>query len=303
MIRRVILPLLLLGLVIPGSAHAQDVWRGSYPEGPAWIDGTLYWAEMGADKVMRWDGTDPEPAWQKAGCGPTAIARYRQDLFAVLCHFDGSIMVLDRDFKLLRRIKTAADGTQLRNPNDVSADGKGGVWFTDPGPFDKSAGKVGAVYYLAPDGTLTRHAEGLFYGNGIHVDRAGQRVLVSEHLARRVLEFPLTADGLGPSKVLFELDSFGLPPARYENAGPDGLEIGPGGILWFAEYGTGRLLGWDPDHGLVAGTATDAQFITNIAFGPNGLVVVTAPENNSNPPFPGRIWVFKIDELNKLITK
>lgn len=296
--------LILALLLLPGLARAQTAFQGYYPEGPVWIGGTLYWAEMGADRVMAWTGgSGPRVAWTRQGCGPTALARYRETLIVVLCHYTGSLVVLDGDFKLLKVIRAADDGVRLRNPNDASADGRGGIWFTDPGPFSKSAGAVGRIYHLSPDDRLTRHADGLFYGNGIHVDQSGQRLLVSEHLARRVLAYPLTATGLGAPEVLFRVDDLGLPAPRYDHAGPDGLELAPDGTLWFAEYGTARLMGWDPEKGLVAATATDAQFITNIAFGPDGMVAVTAPKNNSDPPFPGIIWIFRIETLEALKAK
>ena len=160
-------------MLLPGLARAQQAWSGYYPEGPVWIGQTLYWAEMGGDRVMSWAGGEPEVAWTRQGCGPTALARFRDDGFAVLCHYEGAVAVLDRDMRVLQMVRATANGLKLRNPNDVSADGQGGVWFTDPGPFTKSAGAVGAVYHLSAGGKLTRHAEGLFYGNGIHVDRQG----------------------------------------------------------------------------------------------------------------------------------
>ena len=295
--------LLILLVLLPGLARAQDAFSGFYPEGPVWIGTTLYWAEMGGDRVMAWEGGEPRVAWTQQGCGPTALAPYGPERIVVLCHFTGSLAVLDRDFRLLRSIKVAEDGTELRNPNDASADGMGGIWFTDPGPFSKAAGAVGRIYHLDADGRLTRRADGLFYGNGIHVDRGGARVLVSEHLARRVLAFPLTDNRLGERAVLFRLDDFGLPAPRYDHSGPDGLELAPDGTLWFAEYGTARLMGWHPDKGLIAATATDAQFITNIAFGPGGLVAVTAPKNNTQPPYPGVIWIFKVADLEALKIK
>lgn len=299
MARALCLVLALL-LMAPGVARAQQTWTGSYPEGPVWIGGTLYWAEMGADRVMAWDGGEPRVAWTRDGCGPTALARYRKAQIVVLCHLEGALAVLDGDLRLLGMIRAATDGTALRDPNDASADRAGGVWFSDPGPFTRAAGRLGRVYYLAPDGTLTSYADGLFYSNGVHVDAAGDRLLVSEHLARRILAYPITATGLGPAETLVELDRLGLPPSGYPQAGPDGLEIGPDGTLWFAEYGAGRLLGWHPDRGLVSVATTDAQFITNIAFGPDGLVAVTAPMENARPPFPGIISVFKIDRLKQL---
>ena len=292
--------LLLSLLLVPGLAQAQKAWSGYYPEGPVWIGDTLYWAEMGGDRIMSWTGGEPEVAWTRKGCGPTALARYRDDGFAVLCHFQGAVAVLDRDMRVVQIIRATADGQKLRNPNDVSADGAGGVWFTDPGPFAKSAGAVGAVYHLSADGALTRHAEGLFYGNGVHIDHDGRRLLVSEHLARRVLAYPITEGGLGEPEILFELDAFDLPKPRYDHSGPDGLEIAPDGTVWVAEYGTARLLGWRPDEGLVAAMSVDAQFITNIAFGPHGLAAITAPKDNRTPPYPGIIWVFEDKVLDEL---
>ena len=80
-------------------------------------------------------------------------------------------------------------------------------------------------------------------------------------------------------------------------AGPDGLEIGPDGTLWFAEYGARRLLGWRPGEGLVAALQVDAQYVTNIAFGPNGLAAMTGAKDNRYAPFPGATWVFEAQAL------
>ena len=301
--------LVLVLLLLPGLARAQAAFSGYYPEGPVWIGKTLYWAEMGGDRVMAWTGGEPRVAWSQAGCGPSALARYQRDRIVVLCHYAGALAsywTVNAQLPSMIVARPRDDhAQQLRNSpsSTASADGRGGVWFTDPGPFSKSAGAVGRIYHLAADGRLTRQADGLFYGNGVHVDQAGRRLLVSEHLARRVLAYPLAGSEIGAPEVLFELDAFGLAAPRYDHAGPDGLEIAPDGTLWFAEYGTSRLMGWDAAKGLVAATATDAQFITNIAFGPDGLVAVTAPKNNTQPPFPGIIWIFEIETLDALKTR
>lgn len=282
-------------------ASAQHAWTANYPEGPLWLDARLYWAEMTSDAVMAWDGDAPVKVFERKGCGPTSIARYRETEVVVLCHLEGALARLDAEFKLLGMIRVASDGTALRDPNDSVADGRGGVWFTDPGRFSSDAGPEGALYHLGPDGDVTRHADGLFYGNGVWIDQSQNRLLVSEHLARRVLAYPIVPGGLGPAEVLFSLDDFGLNAPRYDQSGPDGLEIGPGGVLWIAEYGTGRLLGWRPDDGLVAALAVDAQFITNIAFGPDGQVAVTGAKDNRTWPLPGAVWVFEREILDRMI--
>lgn len=302
--KRAILAFIAWVMVVP-TAVAQNAWPGSYPEGPIWIGETLYWAEMYDNRVMAWAGQgDPEPFFQKAECGPTAIAPYRETDLIVLCHLGAALAHLDRNGQLIRMIRATPDGGTLTNPNDASSDGNGGVWFTDPGTFSANANATGKIFHLAPDGMLTRHATGLRYGNGIHTDLANQRLLVSEHLARRVLSYPLTTDGLGSPEVIIELDQLGLDRVRYAEAGPDGLEIGPDGTLWFAEYGAARLLGWQQGKGLVAALQVDAQFVTNIAFGPNGLAAMTGAKDNRYAPFPGATWVFPAEALtNAVITE
>src|SRR5260221_8803086 len=86
-------------------------------------------------------------------------------------------------------------GRPFVHPNDSSADDKGGVFLTASGEFSLAAPSTGAVLYLDREGGLHRRAEGIHYANGIAVDGARRRLLVSEHLGRRVLAFPLQADG------------------------------------------------------------------------------------------------------------
>jgi len=289
---------LLLAAMLLASEAAAEEWEASYPEGPVWIDGTLYWAEMGADRVMAWPGKgEPREFFRHEGCGPTALARYREDEFLILCHTGAALVRADAEGGPLGTIVEDAAGNRLRDPNDASADAQGGVWFTDPGLFSASAPAEGAVWHLAPDGRLTRRVTGLAYGNGIHLDRAGGRLLVSEHLARRVLAFPLEGGRLGTPEVLIDFAAEGIVPPDYPEAGPDGLEVAPDGTLWVAEYGAGRLHAWRAGEGLVATLAVPAPFVTNIAFGPEGLAAITAPIVNDRPPFPGRVWVVPADRL------
>lgn len=295
MIRKLIAALVaVLGAVLglTGAGHAQQVWPGYYPEGPVWIGGDLYWAEMQADTVFHLTPEGPRAWFQKTGCGPTALARYGAGDILVLCHLSGSLIHLAADATVIDVIDRASDGTALRNPNDASADGNGGVWFTDPGMFWAEAPAEGVLYYLGQDGTLTAQADALAYGNGVHVDRAGGRLLLSEHLARRVLSYPLEGGALGAPETLVDLNSLGLAKPRYPEAGPDGLEIAPDGTLWIAEYGTKRLLGWRADRGLVAALEVDAPYITNIAFGPDGNAVITGAYTNTDIRNRGGIWYF-----------
>lgn len=290
----------LFAVVIALSAattQAQQNFAGFYPEGPAWIGGDLYWAEMQADAVFRLEGGEKKPFIGGISCGPTAIARYRKDEFIVLCHLDAKLLRVSADGSILGEYADAADGTPLRNPNDASADGQGGVWFTDPGRFSARSSAEGRLYHLTPDGTISLHVDGLAYGNGVHVDLAGKRLLLSEHLARKVWSYPLNGTALGDRELVIDLNDLPIPKPRYPEAGPDGLEIGPDGTLWVAEYGTKRLLGWQPERGLVAALEVDAPYITNIAFSGTGQAVITGSYTNHEPTNRGGIWLFDAEFL------
>ncbi|MEM1300566.1 MAG: SMP-30/gluconolactonase/LRE family protein [Pseudomonadota bacterium] len=287
--------LLLAASVVP--TRAQQTFSGWYPEGPAWIGGDLYWAEMNANQVYRLEGSEKVPVLDDQPCGPTAIARYRSDEFIVLCHLEAKLLRLDAAGKVIGEITAGSDGAPLRNPNDVSADGDGGVWFTDPGRFSANAPAEGRLYHLAPDGSLTLHAQGLAYGNGVHLDRVNGRLLLSEHLARKVWSYPLSGTGLGARSLVVDLDTLELPKPRYPETGPDGLEIGPDGTIWIAEYGTKRLLGWQAERGLVAALEVDAPYITNIAFSGDGQAVITGSYTNHEPRNRGGIWLFDAQVL------
>lgn len=291
---------MLAALLLALSARAAPTgtWTASYPEGPVWIAGTLYWAEMGADRVMAWPGHGrPRVFFHAKGCGPTAIARYRAAEILILCHRAGSLVRTDAEGRALGTILRDDAGRPLRDPNDASADGRGGVWFTDPGLFRADAPAEGAVYYLAPDGRLTRRIAGLAYGNGVVVDRAQARLIVSEHMARRVLAWPLDDGKLGKGRTLFDFAAAGITPPAYAEAGPDGLAIAPDGTLWVAEYGAGRLHAWRDGKGLVATVRVPEKFITNIAFGPDGMAAITGSTINDRPPFPGKLRLLPIDRL------
>lgn len=290
---------LLASALLAQPARAESR-VASYPEGPVWIDGTLYWAEMGADRVMARTGTGGAHVFfERAGCGPTALARYREAEVLILCHRAGMLVRVDAGGRVLGTIREDGAGHRLRDPNDASADGSGGVWFTDPGIFRAGAAAEGAVYYLAPDGRLTRRVAGLAYGNGVHVDRAGARLFVSEHLARRVLVWPLDDGRLGEMRVFFDLGAEGVAAPAYPEAGPDGLELAPDGTLWVAEYGAGRLLGFRAGEGLVATVEVPEPFVTSIAFGPGGMAAVTSVAVNDRAPFPGTVRVLPAARLTE----
>jgi gluconolactonase len=199
-------------------------------------------------------------------------------------------MLVDGQGRPQRRLQTDSAGAAFDDPNDAAADDRGGVYFSDPGVFDADAPATGEVFRLDAQGGVRRVAAGLRYPNGVFFDAARQRLLVSEHLARRVLAYPVLADGtLGEGQVLAVMP----PPAKqaaYREAGPDGLEIGPDGALYVALYGEGRVLRLSPEGRLMGEIATPFAFVTNVAFdAASGRGVVVGAYVNDRAPFPGAV--------------
>ncbi|MBY0448563.1 MAG: SMP-30/gluconolactonase/LRE family protein [Hyphomonadaceae bacterium] len=262
-----------------------------YPEGPLYAGGGLYVAEMAADSVYRYQGAAKRAFFTQAGCGPTAIAPYGGG-FVVLCHLAKGLTVVDGEGRPLRRISGAVNGPAFQDPNDCSADDRGGVYFSDPGVFSTSAPPSGRIWRLDADGAVQVLASGLHYPNGVFFDAPRRRLLVSEHLSRRVLAYPVQNDGaLGKAVVLADIDAIAGRSGSYREAGPDGLEIGPDGVLYVALYGEGRVLRLTPQGRLLGEIVTPFAYVTNVAFAPTGRRgVAVGAYVNDRPPFPGAVF-------------
>ncbi|MBU6374323.1 MAG: SMP-30/gluconolactonase/LRE family protein [Alphaproteobacteria bacterium] len=286
----------LAALVVTTGATSKALdTRASYPEGPLYVGETLYYAEMGADRVSTIEKGRKRVFWSEPDCGPTALAPYGEGLL-VFCHIGERFALVDRAGRTVRHFGREPDevfpARPVGHPNDGIADDKGGVYFSDPGPFSKDAPAQGAVKRLGPDGVVTTVASDLWYPNGIWFDAGARALFVDEHLARRVLRFDVAADGTLSNKTVFaEIDAIAPPSTApfFREAGVDGLERAPNGDLVVAIYGESRLLQLTPEGKLRRVIPTPFQYVTNIAFAPDGSAAVVGSFINDQPPFPGQV--------------
>lgn len=281
------------------SAPPSARFEGLYPEGPVVIDDALYVAEMTGHRVTRLtedaaapNGYRREVFFQRDGCGPTALAEIAEGRIAVLCHLEGGVAILDRQGRLLRMIYESVDGVRLDSPNDISADGAGGAFFSNAGIFNPRAPAMGRVMRLGTDLTVSTVADGLKYANGVAVDRAGARVLVSEHLAQRVLAFPLhkSLTRLGAPKTLLTRKRIAAAIELGDAiTGPDGLEIAPDGSVLVSIYGGGGYLKLTPQGDLTRHGAETRFLCATAVWGER--VVLAGAYRNDRPPLAGLIEI------------
>jgi sugar lactone lactonase YvrE len=294
-------------LAWPASAKADEPlhggWAASYPEGPLWVGQRLLYAEMPLDRVVEWKAGQRREFWKEPGCGPTAIASYRGSGFIVLCHLGGRLVHLDASGRKVGELAASSAGEALRNPNDGHADGRGGVFFTDAGIFMQGAPATGKVFHLTAEGALRKILEGVYYANGIAVDFAKRRLLLSEHLARKVWQFDLRDDlSLANRRIFLDVNRyFASEEIDYAETGPDGIEVDREGYVFVPIYGAGRLMVVAPD-GSVSKVPVPVKFVTNIAVSDSQAVIVGAAIND-RPPFPGRVELIPRQALLDLARK
>ena len=165
-----------------------------YPEGPVFIGGALYYAEMTGDRVVKWDDAGRATFFEMKGCGPTSVSPFGDGKLAVTCHLGDAIAIVSAGGETLKVITTSIVGERLTLPNDSHTDRAGGVYFSSSGPFNIRAQPSGRVFHMKPDGSVALVAKGLWYSNGVFATKTGM-LYVSEHMGKKILRYRIAKDG------------------------------------------------------------------------------------------------------------
>lgn len=224
-----------------------------FTEGPTWVKGQggkpgfFVFCAKSENVVYRWDGGAEKPVAirkdSKGAVGSTADA-------------SGNIYQVD---STLRRISkwsvkdgqateaadyaSKLDDKKLGGMNDCAVHSNGSVYATSAKWFLPRGEKVDfeGVIRVAPDGKVTKVAEGLKSPNGICFSPDGKTVYVTEYGEAKIAAYPLKDDGaFGEKKVVADLkamspehnidpNSGGADGIRCDSKG-DIFSSGPGGV-------------------------------------------------------------------------
>jgi len=283
---------LSVGLAAAGEVSVIND-KAAFPEGPAIVDGKLLYVEYGGNTILSWDGKANTKLWEQAGCGPSAVLPLGDDL-AVTCYDNGTIARVGKDGKTVATYDKASDGSTLLGPNDLTADGKGGVFFTASGPWE--AGPiVGKVYHLAPDGTIRVLADDLHYANGIALSADGKRLMVNESEAGRVISFAVADDFTLSDRRLFVRVGV-ADEASGIGAYPDGVKLGPDGNYYIGQYSKGRIVVVDGEGKFVKAIDVPSPTAPNLAFAADGKsIYVMSVDDTANAPYWGKVYQVTLD--------
>lgn len=273
-----------------------------YPEGPQLVADGLLVAEMPKNRIVLVASGGNKVVWQAEGCGPTSIKRIPTGGYWVLCHMGHYVVRLSDSFETVKTFNQTTSARRITWPNDASVDSAGNLYLSSSGLFALDAPADGRVVFIdIAAGLASDVVGGIRYSNGVLVQEKLHRLLVSEHLNRRVLAFPLLGKGkLGPKKVFFEFRKAPAVANAYEQSGPDGIAAFADGDICVADYGNGRILLLSHDGKFLTEIPLKYRFVTNLAIAADqGAIFVTMTRDNASEARDGIVQKFKVTPAKK----
>lgn len=248
-----------------------------FTEGPA-ADrhGNVYFSDIPNEITYKVDGQGELSKFrEKTNRGNGLMFNAAGEL--VTCEMaTGRVVAVSPDGKQVRVIADKYDGKRFNAPNDLVIDQAGGVYFTDPdfgAPMPKPQDKLG-VYYVAPDGKVTRLIDNLAKPNGVILSPDEMTLYVIPTGSSEMMAYDVTAPGqISKGRVFCKLI---LPDRKNPGTGGgDGLTIDTKGNLYITS--SLGLQVFDPS-GKLLGIIRFPEQPANVTFGgPNNRTLyVTA---------------------------
>lgn len=255
-------------------------------EGPLWHpgEGRVYWLDIPTGRIFRYDPASGRHEQIYAGeqVGGFTI---QADGALLLFGARGAI-TLWREGRMTPVIEEIAAERDSRF-NDVAADPRGRVFCGTMPARDR----LGRLYRLDPDRTLTPVLDGVDISNGLGFtpDRRGLYYSVSNERTISLFDYD-EATGAIANRRLFAR----IP----EDEGiPDGLTVDAEGYIWSARWGGSCLVRYAPDGREERRIGFPAKKVSSVTFGGedySDIYVTTAGGNNKREEGPGAGALFRL---------
>ena len=187
-------------------------------------------------------------------------------------HRDGRLFGVDRKrgvFSYDAKTQKLSDyalyfqNENFHGPNDLIFDRQGGLYFTDPWGTSM-ANLRGAVYYVSPEGKISRLIDNMAFPNGIALSPDEKTLYIGETARNAVWRVGLEEPGM--------ITMRGARIMAYLNggAGPDGMAVDEKGNVYVAYFEAGEVVVLTP-RGKIVGSIKLPEGAgpqtTNVVFG------------------------------------
>jgi len=205
-----------------------------FPEGPRWHDGSFWFSDMHAKRVVRAGLDGKAQTVVEVPERPSGLGWLPDGRLLVVSMRDRSLLRLEPGGKLAR----VADlgGIAAFDTNDMVVDRAGRAYVGNFG-FDLIAGESQKTTSLArvdPDGSVHVAATEVMFPNGVVITPDDRTLILGETFAARLTAFDKAPDGtLSRRRVFAQLEG---------GAVPDGIALDAEGAVWVASPTTGECL-------------------------------------------------------------
>ena len=250
--------------VVGADAKVQLVQdKFVFLEGPVpTADGGLYFSDIfKGNKTYRMDPSGKISVFRQNANGSNGLALMR----------DGTLIAAEADATRITKVApdgtatTLTDGTAsqpLLWPDDLLADSKGGIYFSDPGKRPLTPGHKAYTYYLPAGSKTPRELDSqITRPNGITLTNDEKTLIVDDTVGEVVYAFDVNKDGSVKNKRLFT-KVHDIPPGK--ESGADGIAIDRADRLFVACVNGVQVF---DRKGAYLGIIQVPGQATNIAFG------------------------------------
>jgi len=265
---------LLLALPAAGFAQIKGIGPSGpitklktgfkFTEGPAAdAEGNVYFSDIPDEKIYMVNAKGELSTFtDKSAHANGLMVSGKGDLYA--CEMDGQLVAYNIKTKAKRIVAGTYDGKRFNAPNDLVIDKQGGVYFTDPSfraPMPWPQPKLG-VYYVTPDGKVTRLIDDLPNPNGVKLSPDEKTLYVIPTGPAEMMAYPVEAPGkIGKGRVFCTLK---VPEGKKSAGGGDGMTVDEHGNLYITS--TLGLQVFDKE-GKMLGIITLPEQPANVTFG------------------------------------
>lgn len=193
--------------VIAAGARVELV-RGGFKglEGPVpTSDGGLFFSDIPANRTYKLDKNGDISVWRENTKGINGLFLLTDGRLLGAESGGPRIVAVTPDGRVTP-LAVESGGRRLRAPNDLIADRKGGIYFTDPAPRpapDVAPKEPGNVHYIRPNGEVLLLDDQIPRPNGISLSLDEKTLYVDNTEGEYVYAFDVQSDGRVTNKRQF----------------------------------------------------------------------------------------------------